>query len=201
MEKKPAVAYVRVSSLAQSLEMQRHAITAAAAARGFEVGRWYEEKASGKTIDRPVLGDLRADIRAGRVVCPVWVYRIDRFARSGIRDMFALVEEFRDHKIEILTVADGFDLQGPAADVILAVMAWAAKVERLAINERIASARARLGNRWGRPSRVSKAVEADIIKRLGRGETVRAISQAVGVPRSTVGRVSQKVHAKIDPQV
>jgi DNA invertase Pin-like site-specific DNA recombinase len=47
---------------------------------------------------------------------------------------------------------------GPEAEVILAVMAWAAKMERLAINERIAAARERLageGRPWGRPPRLS----------------------------------------------
>ena len=57
-----------------------------------------------------------------------------------------------------MTVADGFDLAGPVAEVVLAVMAWAAKMERLAINERIAAARERLaeeGRPWGRPSRIT----------------------------------------------
>jgi hypothetical protein len=35
-------------------------------------------------------------------------------------------------------VADGFFLDGPAAEVTLAVMPWAAKMERLATNERVA---------------------------------------------------------------
>ena len=54
-------------------------------------------------------------------------------------------------------MADGFSLDGPAAEVVLAVMAWAAKMERLAIAERISAARERIeseGGRWGRPSRV-----------------------------------------------
>lgn len=58
--------------------------------------------------------------------------------------MFEVVEELRAHGCQVVAVADGFDLEGPAAEVVLAVMAWAAKVERLSINERIASARDRL---------------------------------------------------------
>src|SRR5256885_11211629 len=56
------------------------------------------------------------------------------------------------------SVADGFDLAGPAAEIILAVVSWAAKLERLAINERIAAARERIeaeGGKWGRPDRKS----------------------------------------------
>ncbi len=43
----------------------------------------------------------------------------------------------------VVSVGDGFDLQGPHAEVIVAVMAWAAKMERLATAERIAAARER----------------------------------------------------------
>jgi hypothetical protein len=40
-----------------------------------------------------------------------------------------------------VSVSDGFALDGPAAEVILAVIAWAAKMERLAIAEHIRAAR------------------------------------------------------------
>lgn len=196
----PAVAYLRVSSLAQSVEMQRHQVERLAESRGYAIGRWYVEKVSGRSIDRPELNALRAAARAGEFKA-VLAYRLDRFARSGIRDMFELVESLRACGVEIVTAADGFDLTSPAAEVILAVMAWAAKAERLAINERIAAARSRLGDRWGRPSRVGSGVEARIKILLDGGHSIREIAQAVGVPRSTVGRVSQKLGAKKDPQV
>ncbi len=146
-----ATAYVRVSSKAQNHATQRSAIERAAAARGDTIAAWYGEKLSGKTLDRPELTRLRADARAG-LVRRLYVYRLDRLARSGIRDTFEVLEELRAHGVEVVTVADGFDLAGPAAEVVLAVMAWAAKMERLAINERISAARERLraeGKPWG----------------------------------------------------
>jgi len=124
----------------------------------------------------------------------LYLFRLDRLARSGIRDTFKVVEEF--HGCEIVSVSDGFALDGPAAEVVLAVMAWAAKMERLAINERIAAARARLaaeGRPWGRPPRLSARQVAAIRADHKAGRTVREIAQARKVPRSTVGRVvSQK---------
>ena len=59
--------------------------------------------------------DLRAGVRVG-VVRELYLYRLDRLARSGIRDTFEVVEELRDHGCAIVTVADGFDLAGPAAE-------------------------------------------------------------------------------------
>jgi hypothetical protein len=52
----------------------------------------------------------------------------------------------------VVSVTDGFDLNGPAAEIVLAVLSWAAKMERLVINERIAAARERVeaeGRRTG----------------------------------------------------
>src|SRR5205823_7158670 len=90
-----------------------------------------------------------------------------------------------------VSVGDGFDLTGPAAEIILAVVCWAAKMERLAINERIAAARERVeaeGRKWGRPSRLTDHDRAKVaaLRRVGR--TVRQIAVALKVPRSTVAR-------------
>ena len=185
------VAYVRVSSKAQTHDTQRSAIVRAATARGDQVTQWYAEKASARTMAREQLQRLRNDARAG-LVHRLYVFRIDRLARSGIRDTFELVEELRRFGVEIVTVADGFSLDGPGAEVVLAVMAWAAKVERLATNERISAARDRVeaaGGRWGRPRRIDFQVVtlARIQEMRAEGRSVRAIAVALKIPRSTIG--------------
>jgi DNA invertase Pin-like site-specific DNA recombinase len=183
-------AYVRVSSKAQDLATQRAAIERAAAARSDAITTWYAEKRSARTIAREELSRLRSEVRAGKVR-KLYVFKLDRLARSGIRDTFEVVEELRAHGCDLVTVADGFDLNGPAAEVVLAVMAWAAKMERLAINERISAARARLeaeGRPWGRPRRLTPAQVAAIRADKAAGRTVREIAQARKVPRSTVAR-------------
>jgi DNA invertase Pin-like site-specific DNA recombinase len=78
-------------------------------------------------------------------------------------------------------------------------MAWAAKMERLAINERISAARARLeqeGRSWGRPPRLTPLERARIADLRRGGATIREIAVAVSAPRATVARaLSQKVPA------
>jgi DNA invertase Pin-like site-specific DNA recombinase len=184
------IAYMRVSSRAQDLATQRVAIERAAAARGDVIENWYAEKKSGRTVARPELDRLRAEVRAGRI-SKLYLYRLDRLTRSGIRDTFEVIEELRAHGVQVLSVSDGFALDGPAADVILAVIAWAAKMERLAINERISAARERLeaeGRPWGRPPRLSAAECARIRALREEGRSVRDIAIAAKVPRSTVAR-------------
>ncbi len=88
-------------------------------------------------------------------------------------------------------MADGFDLAGPAAEVVLAVMAWAAKMERLAIGERISAARERLaasGRPWGRPPRLSSSEQEKSRHRAAQGLSVREIAVRLRAPRSTIAR-------------
>lgn len=197
-----AAAYIRVSSKSQTLDMQRVAIERAALAQRDTIADWYGDKLSARTLSRLGLERLRQAAREGRVP-RLYVYRLnrlarsgirdrlDRLARSGIRDTFEVIEELRGRACELVTVPDGFDLAGPAAEVVLAVMAWAAKMERLAINERIAAARVRLeeeGRSWGRPPRLSPLERGRIAELRRRGKTIREIAIAVHAPRATVAR-------------
>lgn len=190
-----AIAYVRVSSKAQGLAMQKAAIEKAAGARGDEIVRWYSDKMSGGTMDRPGLEKLRAEARAGEHA-KLYVYRLDRLTRSGIRDTLGVVEELRGHGCTIATVADGFDLAGPAAEIVLAVLSWAAKMERLAIGERIASARARVeaeGGAWGRPRRMDAAQVGQARALRRKGLSLRQVASELGLPKSTVERAIKAV--------
>jgi DNA invertase Pin-like site-specific DNA recombinase len=170
--------------------MQRAAIERAAVARGDTIAGWRSEKRSGKTLARPELDRLRADARAGHVH-RLYVFKLDRLTRSGIRDTFEVIEELRAHGVELVSVSDGFALDGPAAEVVLAVMAWAAKMERLAINERISAARERVeaeGRSWGRPRRLDHHARAQALAMKAAGKSVREIAVAMKVPKSTVAR-------------
>jgi DNA invertase Pin-like site-specific DNA recombinase len=186
-----ATAYLRVSSRAQDYPTQKSAIERAATARDDTITDWRAEKRSGKTLARPELDRLRADARAGHVR-RLYVFKLDRLTRSGIRDTFEVIEELRAHGAELVSVSDGFALDGPAAEVVLAVMAWAAKMERLAINERISAARERVeaeGRSWGRPSRLDPRTRDRVVAMKQAGKSVREIAVALKVPKSTVARV------------
>lgn len=193
--------YIRVSSRAQDHKTQRSAIERAAAARDDTVGRWRAEKRSAKTLARPELDQLRADARAG-LVRRLYLFRLDRLARSGIRDTLEVVDEFRRHGVEIITISDGFDLNGPAAEVILAVMAWAAQMERLATAERIAAARERLaaeGRPWGRPRRMDSDLRRRAFDLRAQGRSMREIAAALKVPRGTIQRELARGGSKSSP--
>jgi DNA invertase Pin-like site-specific DNA recombinase len=181
-------AYVRVSSKSQTDKMQRAAIERAASTRNEEIASWYADRLSGDALHRPDLARLLSDTRQG-VVRRLYVYRLDRLTRRGIRDTLEIVDELGRHGCELVTLADGFDMAGPAAEVVIAVLSWAAKLERLAINERIAAARVRvegIGGHWGRPHRMTTEQSEACLNLAAEGVSVRSIAQRLHVPRSTV---------------
>lgn len=190
-------AYLRVSSKAQTVDTQRAAIERCALARGDAIAEWYSERQSASTVRRPELDRLRADARSGQI-SRLYVYRIDRLTRSGIRDTLGLVQELRGAGCEIVTVADSFQLSGPESELILAILAWAAQVERSVIGQRIAAARLRIeakGGKWGKAARLDPKTRA-LVQQMSQveGRSVRQISAALKIPRSIIGRaVSRKV--------
>jgi DNA invertase Pin-like site-specific DNA recombinase len=141
---------------------------------------------------REELQRLLADARDGRLRGRrLYLFRLDRLTRTGIGDTLTTLAALRDGGAEVVSVGDGFDLEGPHEEVIVAVMAWAAKMERLAIAERVAAARERVeaeGGRWGRPSRVDRATRARAVELADEGRSVRDIARALKVPRSTIAR-------------
>jgi DNA invertase Pin-like site-specific DNA recombinase len=185
--------YLRVSSAAQSLEMQRSAITRLAKAREDNIDVWYPEKMSGGTMNRPVLDEVRRLARQG-YIRKLYFYRLDRLTRTGIADTLNLIKEFRSYGVELISVADGFDLNGITGELVISIMSWAAENERKVINERLSSARTRLeeaGRSWGRPRKVYD-IEA-MLKLRQEGYNDSQVALRVNVPRSTVARLLKEV--------
>jgi DNA invertase Pin-like site-specific DNA recombinase len=48
-----------------------------------------------------------------------YVYSIDRLTRSGRRDTLDVVEELRCHGVDVISLSDGFSLDGSAAEITL----------------------------------------------------------------------------------
>lgn len=188
---------MRVSTRGQDYATQRDAIERAAAARGDVITHWFEETRSGKSLDRPKLAELQASAQRGELV-KVYVFKVDRFSRRGIRDTLSIVEALRQCGCLVASVADGFSPDSPVGDVILAVMAWAAQMERQALGERIAAARERVeasGGAWGRPRRIDPGTLARAREMVAGGLTQREIAAALKVPKATLWRaLAQKGH-------
>ena len=200
------VAYVRVSSKGQNHAMQVGAIEREAAARGASIAKWYAERMTAKSLDRPMLARLRDDARHGRVYA-VYLFKLDRLTRSGVGDTFRVIDEFRRAGVTLVSVSDDLTIRpgdgvDVATDALVFALSLGAQIERAAINERVAAARSRVeseGGRWGRPRRVGGATVATMRAMQAAGKSIRAIAIATKVHRSSVARALSRKGARKPP--
>jgi DNA invertase Pin-like site-specific DNA recombinase len=187
--------YIRVSSPSQDYAYQRHAIDAAARARGERVDEWFADVATGATLRRPELQRLEAALDAGGVR-RVWVWRLDRLTRSGISDTLGAVDRIRRAGADLVSVADQAALDGgPVGDLVLAVFAWAAQLERTKIRENLDAARERMkrdGRGWGRPPHAQQLRDA-VAAAKSQGMSCREIARQLKVSKTWVHRVLKEL--------
>ena len=166
------------------------------------IADWHSEKVSGGKLARPVLDKLRAQVRDG-LVSKIYVFKLDRLTRSGVADTYRIVDELRKAGCTLVAVADNLNIRpGPddiVSETLIFALALAARLERAAINDRIAAARTRMaeqGQPWGRPLRLSKA-DCERLRGLRKqGRSIREIAVAAKIPRSTVARALAREHRR-----
>jgi putative DNA-invertase from lambdoid prophage Rac len=126
------IAYYRVSSSDQSVEAQRQAM------QGPFDKEIFDEGVSGGTIaaDRPGFAKLLELVRAGDAV---HVYAVDRLGRDAL-DVQATVRRLIDRGVTVYIRGIGAISRG-ASEVILAVLAQMAEMERRRIMERTSAGR------------------------------------------------------------
>jgi len=127
------IAYYRVSSADQSVEAQRTAMGG-----GFDK-EFLDEGVSGATLaaDRPGFASLLKYVREGDTVS---VYAVDRLGRDAL-DVQATVRRLIDSGVTVEVHGLGAIGRG-AGEIILAVLAQVADMERNRIRERTESGRA-----------------------------------------------------------
>lgn len=190
MTKQIAV-YVRVSSKQQDQRSQEPDLKRWVDAQEQEVV-WYRDKFTGKTMERPGMVKLLADMKAGKVSTIV-VWRLDRLGRTA-KGLTALFEELREQGVGLVSLKDGLDLSTPAGRLMANVLASVAAYETEIRAERVlagqAAARA-AGKKWGgskkgRRLKVTDEQVAVIKKMHQERHPISAIARATGLSRPTV---------------
>jgi DNA invertase Pin-like site-specific DNA recombinase len=199
-----SAAYIRVSSASQDYASQRHAIEQAAGGRGERVELWFEDVASGGTMRRPQLASLRRQIELGNCH-KLWVWRLDRITRSGIVDMLSVVRGIQADGCELVTVAEAFPLEGKTSDVILAIIAYCAELQRTQIRENQDAARTRMemqGRSWGRPP-LPRYLRDSVRELRSQKKTQRQIAKELQISKTSVDRILHETEheaaAEIEP--
>jgi DNA invertase Pin-like site-specific DNA recombinase len=182
------IGYTRVSSLDQSTDRQ-------------ELGdiRIFEDKASGKSTDRPALQEMLACIREGDEVV---VYSIDRLARN-LRDLEDIIREVNGKGASVTFLTEKLTFSGSGSDdamstLMLQMMGAFSQFERSMIRKRqaegIAAAKAKGKDSpyKGRKQSIDRKV---VMKMLSAGEGMTAVAKALGVSRQSIYRIKTEVKA------
>ncbi|MFW9770328.1 MAG: recombinase family protein [Candidatus Thorarchaeota archaeon] len=208
---KRAVGYTRVSTdeqrnEGQSIDNQAARIQAYAESQGWDLIDIYSDEGhSGKSIDRPELARLLADLETTEIDI-VLVYKVDRLTRRQ-RDLWTLLEDnFEKNEVGFKSVSEPFDTTTATGKAFLSMIGTFAQLERDTIAERTADTlkhkksngewigRVPFGYRIGENGKLEKDPdEQRIIRRIrrmrSRGKTIREISRVTNTGRGTVFRV------------
>jgi DNA invertase Pin-like site-specific DNA recombinase len=165
--------YARVSTDAQDLTSQLAQLKAAGCERVFR------EKIGGETADRPQLKKLMAAVGPGDVVI---IAAVDRLSRDTT-DLLVIARDLQNAGAGLRSIAEPVvDTTSDFAELVLAMLGVAAKLERRRIKERTARGRADAkakGVKFGRKPKLTEHQRREAIKRRDKGdETMRAIAQS-----------------------
>ena len=195
MDKNTAI-YIRVSTNQQSTRSQRADLKRWVDAQELDGEvKWYEDKATGKNMNRAGWQKLQAAIDSGSVTRLV-VWRLDQLGRtaSGLCKLF---EDLQEKKVRLVSLMDSIDLGTASGRLIANVLASVAAYETEIRGERVRAgqqaARA-AGKKWGGSKKGRRVKVTDeqiraIVTMKAQGEKVAAIARAVTLSRLTIYRV------------
>ena len=194
--------YMRVSTAGQSLRSQKPDIDRWLKAQDPDTlgpVKWFRDKATGRNTDRPGWQKLQAEIDAGQVQ-QVVCWRLDRLGRSAA-GLCKLFEELKARKINLISLKESVDLKSASGRLLAHIMASVAAFESELKSERIIAGQAvarERGVKWGgsQKGRLLKTTpqQIKIITRMKtEGEKAGNIAQAVGLDRSTVHRLLNRI--------
>lgn len=180
------IGYIRVSTADQNPERQRTELEAA------DVEEIYEDRVSGKNLDRPQLQEMLAFIRKGDTII---VHSLDRLARN-LSDLLKTVEALTQKGVSIQFLKEKLEFDAgkdasPTAKLMLQLVGAFAEFERSMIKARqregIELAKAR-GAYLGRKRTVTPEQIEAVEKKMSLGMPLSVAAKKVGLSRSTVYR-------------
>ena len=197
METKTVGLYVRVSTLDQEkgLQSQEQALRDYASNQGLQCTKWYRDRVSGATTNRPAFAELQADIHAGKIgmiVC----WKLNRLSRS-LQDGVNVLADWCKRGIRVVSVTEQLDFSGTVGQLIASVLLAVGQMERESICKNIRrgqqAARAKGitwgGSRRGRLLSITPEQARMVIKLHNQGEKTGRIAKTVNIDRSSAYRI------------
>ncbi len=194
--------YSRVSSREQSHASQLPDLERWGAANDVIV-EWFRDSFTGRTMERPGMTSMLDAMRNGkleRIVC----WRLDRLGRTT-KGLCQLFDELREHKVNLVSLKDGFTLDSPAGRLQARILASVAEFETEIRSERVAAGQAaarKKGKTWGgsKPGwrwKVSEDQIAAITEMKVAGKSISLIARVTGLSRPTIYHVLKSTGALV----
>ena len=176
------VGYLRVSTIAQTLDQQNAALEAAG------VTKTFSDTMSGACDDRPGLAALLDYVREGDTVV---VWKLDRLGRNTLH-ILETVKAMTDRGVTLISTTDGIDSSTAAGRMMIGVLGSLAEYERELVKERTALKRAMSlanGTKFGRRRKVPDQNHIATARRMkDDGHTAKDIAKYLDVSRATLYR-------------
>ena len=120
------VAYIRVSTIEQNTTRQYEDL------KKFKIDKFFEEKASGKSTNRPILKEMLQFVRDGDTL---YIESFSRLARNT-KDLLDIIEQLKKKNVKIISEKEKLDSDTPAGKMMITMIGAIATFESELILER-----------------------------------------------------------------
>lgn len=120
------IAYIRVSTQEQNTESQWEVL------KKYNIDKPFEEKVSGKNIDRPQLKEMLDYVREGDTI---YVKDFSRLARST-KDLLWIIDELNKKNVKLVSHKEQFDTSSPSGKLMVTMLGAIYEFERANLLER-----------------------------------------------------------------
>ena len=181
--------YSRVSTDRQTSENQRIQLLAFASSQGWTVVREFTDTATGSNGDREGLRQV-LEAAARREFDLLLVYAVDRVSREGAAKVFGYLSQLTSFGVKFHSFSEPhLSTAGPFGDVVLALYATFARLEREKLVERTKAGLVRArrdGKRLGRPKAVVDVPA--LAARRAQGASFKTLAAETGLGMGTIHR-------------
>lgn len=120
------IGYIRVSTIEQNPDRQYSDL------KKYKIDKFFEEHASGKNTERPVLNEMLNFIREGDTL---FIESFSRLARNTA-DLLNIIETLKNKNVKIISQKENLDTGSPTGKMMITMIGAIATFERELILER-----------------------------------------------------------------
>jgi len=190
-----AAIYLRVSTDdRQHPENQRRQLLDLIATTGHTFTREFCDQLSGAKSNRPQLKSLLEAARSKEFDI-LYFWSLDRLSREGIQATLGYLDQLTKCGVAFKSLSEPhIDTSSPTGEMLIAIMATMAKLERVRISDRVKAGLARVKASGVRLGQVPANIDRQQVRALrAQGVAVSEIARKFSVSRTTVQRELKKV--------